>query len=106
MKRLDTADDMLAALVGDDAVPTETAIRLGRVRDDLGTYVLVTVYLEQTALPDDRAVSLLQQAVAAAQAEIQDIIDSTYGAAPSLSTGSTFLAPDLSWPPRTNCSRW
>jgi hypothetical protein len=96
MSWLDIADEMLAALVSDDAIPTEMAVRLGRVRDDLGTYVLVAGYLEETALPDHRATSLLQQAVAAARAELQDITNLAYGTAPSLSTEPTFLVPDHS----------
>jgi hypothetical protein len=73
MNRLESADDMLADLVRDDAVPLDVAVRLGRVRDDLGRYVFVAVDLEEVALPEDRAASLLQRAVAAAQAEIQAI---------------------------------
>jgi hypothetical protein len=73
MHRLEIVDSLLASLVADDALPTDLAVRLGRVRDELGTHVLVAGDLDELALPRHPAASLLRRGVAAAQAEIQAI---------------------------------
>jgi hypothetical protein len=73
MDRLEIVDSLLASLVADEALPTDLAIRLGRVRDGLGTHVLVAGDLDELALTHHTAASLLQRGVAAAQAEIQAI---------------------------------
>jgi hypothetical protein len=73
MTRLERVDAMLASLLVDTRVPTHVAVRLGRVRDDLGGHVQAACDLDELAVSGEVVTSVLQRGVAAAQAEIRAI---------------------------------
>jgi hypothetical protein len=73
MTRLERVDALLASLLVDTSVPTDVAVRLGRVRDDLGGHVQAACDLDDVAISDEVVTSLLQRGLAAAQAEIRAI---------------------------------
>ena len=65
LARLKEVDMVLADMVADENVTTEVAARLGRVRDDLGGYLLAASAMEELVAPEKVAGILRRGATAA-----------------------------------------
>lgn len=70
--QLVSLEGFLALLIADDTLPTDIAVCLNRVRDDLSSHVCAALDLDDIA-PVPQTVALIQRGTAAAHASIDDI---------------------------------